>query len=68
MELAIQPVQSRLHIVGFAASVIMFSMAQSRPAEIEAEHRKTKAVQRFHRMEHDLVMQGAAKEWMGMAN
>src|SRR5207244_562925 len=68
MELAIQPVQSGLHIIGFAASVVMFSLAQSHPTEVEAEHRKTKAVQRFHRMEHDLVMHGAAEHRMRMAD
>ena len=68
MELAIQPVQSGLHIIGFAASVVMFSLAQSHPAEVEAEYRKTKAVQRFHRMEHDLVVHGAAEHRMRMAN
>jgi len=48
--------------------VIVFSLAQSGSAEVEAEHRKSKAVQRFHRVEDDLVMERSAEHGMRMTN
>ncbi len=48
--------------------LIVLSLAESGAAEVEAQHGKTKTVQRLHGMEHDLVMQRSAKQWMRMAN
>jgi hypothetical protein len=68
VELRIQPVESGAHIIDFAVSVIVLAVAESGATEVEAQHRKTKAVQRLHGMKHDLIMQRPAKQRMRMAN
>src|SRR5206468_4272568 len=55
-------------VIDFTDAVIVFSLAQSGSAEVEAQHGKSKAVQSFHRVEDDFVVQRSTEEWMGMAN
>src|SRR5580692_7690683 len=63
-----QPVESGSNILDFAVAVVVLALAESGPAEVEAQHGKTKTVQRLHGMEYDLVMQRSAKQRMRMAN
>ena len=68
MKLGVEPVKRRAHVVDFPVAVVVFALAQSRPAKIEAQHRKTKTVQRLHGVEDDFVVQRPAKQRMRMAN
>ena len=56
------------HVVLFADAAIVDSLALSRPAEIEAQHRNAAQVQRFRRLVHNFVVHGAAEKWMRVAN
>jgi len=44
----------------------VLALAQAGPAKIETQHRKSKTVQRLHRMEHNLVMQSPSEQRMRM--
>ncbi len=68
VELRVQPVESGANIFDFPVAVIVFALAESRAAKVEAQHGKTKTVQRLHGMEHNLVVQRSAKQRMRMAN
>jgi hypothetical protein len=46
----------------------MFTLAQTGSTEVEAQHRKTKTVQRLHRVKHNLVVQRPTKQRMRMTN
>jgi hypothetical protein len=46
----------------------VFSLAQAHTPKIEAQHRKTGTVQRFHDVENDFVVHGAAAKRMRMTN
>jgi len=52
------------HVVLFAYAAIVDSLAQSRPAEIEAQYRDAAQVQRFRRLVHNFVVHAAAEKWM----
>ena len=56
MKFRIEPIERRADVVDFSVPVIVFSVAQSSTTEIEAQHRKTEAIQRLHRMKHDFVV------------
>ena len=68
MKLRVQPVESGSDILDFPAAAIVLAVAESGAAKVEAQHGKTKTVQRLHGVEHDLVMQRPAKQRMGMAD
>ena len=68
MEFPVEPVERCADVVNFADAVVVLALAQARAAEIETQHRISKAVERLHGVEDDFVMQRAAKQWMGMAN
>ena len=68
MKFAVEPVESGADIIDFPNSMIVFTLAQTRAAKIEAHHGKTKTVQRLHGVKHDLVVQRATKQRMRMAN
>src|SRR5258708_15580766 len=68
MEFAVEPVERRAHIFEFALAIVVLTLAQAGPAKIEAKHWISKAVQRFHGMEYNLVVQRAAIHGMGMAH
>ena len=68
MKLRLEPVERSADIVDFSAAVIVLSMAQSCTAEIEAQHRKSEAIKRLHRMEHNLVVQRSSKQRVRMAD
>src|SRR5450631_2313798 len=46
----------------------MFSGTQSGAAKVEAQHGKSKRMQRLHGMKHDLVVHRPAKQWVRMAD
>ena len=68
MILGVKPVERSVDILNFAVALIVFPVAQASAAEVEAQHRKAKAVQRLHRMEDDFIVQCSAKQRMRMAN
>ncbi len=67
-ELAFQPSQRCLHVGDLAASVIVLAGAQSRPAKVEAQHRKADRVQSLHGVEDNLIVHGPAKHWVRMTD
>ncbi len=68
MKLRVQPVKSSANILDFAVAVIVLALAESGAAEVEAQYGKSKTAQRLHGVEHHLVMQSPAEQWMRMAN
>ena len=63
-----KPVERGTNIIHFAHSVVVFALAQAGSAEVEAQHRESEAVESFHGVEDDFVVQGSAKQWVRMAN
>lgn len=68
MKSLVKPVEGGAYIVDFPTAVIVLPLAQARAAEIESKHRKSEAVQGFHRMEDHFVVERAAKQRMRMAD
>lgn len=68
MKLSIQPVESRVNIFDFAVAMIVLPVTESGAAKIETQYGKTKTVQRFHSVKHNLIVQGPAKQRMRMAD
>ena len=68
MKLVVQPVERGANVFDFPVAVIVLALAQARAAKVEAQHRKTKTVQRFHGVEHNFVVQRSAKQRMRMAD
>jgi hypothetical protein len=68
MKLVIEPVERRAYVIHFPDSMIVFALAQTGAAKIEAQHGKTKTIQRLHGVKDDFVVQRATKQRMRMAN
>src|SRR5947209_7001559 len=68
MEFAVEPVQRHANVVRLSLAMAVFSLAQPKATKIEAQHRKSKTVQRFHPMKHNLVVHGAAVNRMRMTD
>ena len=68
MKLIIEPFERRTHVIHFAHPLIVLTLTQPSATKIEAQHRKSEAVQRLHRVEHDFIVQRPAIERMGMAD
>src|SRR4051812_5055820 len=68
VKLRVEPVECGTDVVEFANAMGVFSLAQSSSTEVEAQHGESERVQRFHRMEDDLIVQRSAKHRMRMAN
>ena len=64
MKLAIEPVEGGVNVLYFPVAVIMLALAETCSAKIEAQHGKSKTIQRFHGVKDDLVVQGAAEQRM----
>ena len=62
-----EPVQRSVHVFGFSFAVAVLSFTQPKAAKIEAQHRKSKTVERLHSMKHDFVVHGPAKYRVRMA-
>src|SRR5438105_15813154 len=68
MELAIEPVQRSVCVFRLSLSLSVLSFTQPKATKIEAQHRKSKTVQRFHRVKHNFVVHGAAVNRMRMTD
>ncbi len=55
-------------ILPFAKSAIVYTGAAASAAKIETQHRDAKGIERFRRLVDHLVVHGAAKERMRMAD
>ena len=64
----LQPVEGGAHVFDLADAVGVLAFAQSGAAEVEAQHRESEAVERFHGVEDDFVVQRSAEEWMRMTD
>ena len=67
-EFAFQPVERGADVFDFANAVGVLAFAQTGAAKVEAEHGKSKAVQRLHGVEDDFVVQRSSIERMRMAD
>ncbi len=68
MELGIEPVERRAHVLDFADPMIVLPFAQTGSPEVEAQYGKPKAVQRLHGVEDNFIVQCSAKQRMRMAH
>src|ERR1700733_1695714 len=66
--LDVEPIERDADVLDFSDPMLMFALAQSRSAEVEAQHGKAKAVQRLHGVKHDFVVQRSSKQGMRMAD
>ena len=64
----LEPVKRSADVVDLADATRVLAFAKSRPAEVEAQHGKSEAVERFHRVEDDLVVQRPAIERVRMTH
>ena len=62
------PVKSSVHILDFAFAASVLAFAQSGAAKIEAQDRKSEAVERLHGVKDDFVVQRSAVEGMRVTN
>jgi len=67
-EFMLEPVESGADVLDFADAVRVLTFAQSGTAKIEAQHGESEAVQRFHGVEDDLVVQRPAMERVRMTH
>ena len=67
-EFALQPAKRGAHVFDLADAAVVLAFAQPGAAEVEAQHGKAEAVERFHGVEDDLVVHGAAEERMRMTD
>jgi len=68
MKLGIQPIESSTNVLNLAPALIVLAIAKSRTAKVEAQHGKSKTVQRLHGMKHNFVMQRPAKQRVRVSN
>ena len=68
MKLAVEPVERGADIFDFPIALIVFALTQAGSAKVEAQHGKTKTVQRLHGVKDDFVVQRSAKQRMRMAD
>lgn len=68
MKFPVEPIECGADIVHLPTRMVVVALAQPGAAKVEAQHWKTKAVQRLHGVKDDLVMEGAAEQGVGMAN
>ena len=62
------PIERGAHVVNLSLTKVVFAMAQSGTAKIEAQHWKAETVQSLHGVKDDLVVKRPTKEWMRMAH
>ena len=68
MKLCVKPIEGCANVVDLASSIVMQAFAQSSASKIETQHRKSKRVQRLHRMIDNFVVHGAAIKPMRMTD
>ena len=67
-ELVFEPVEGGADVFDFPDAAGVLAFAQAGAAEIETEHRESEAVERFHGVEDDFVVQRSSVERMRMAD
>src|SRR6266536_424119 len=67
-EFMLEPVEGRADVFDFAEAACVLAFAQPGAAEVEAQHGESEAIERFHGMKYDLVVQRAAVERVRMAH
>jgi hypothetical protein len=67
-EFGLDPIESGADVFDFADAVGVLALAQSGAAEVEAEDGESEAVEGFHGVEDDFVVERSAKEGMRMTN
>ncbi len=63
----IEPLDCRKNISPLSQAEVVLAFAAAGTAKVEAQYRKARVGQGFHRVIHDLVVQGAPKKWVRMA-
>jgi hypothetical protein len=64
----IHPIEGGTNIVDFSSALIVLAMTQSGAAKVKTQNRESEAVQCFHGVKNDLVVQRAAKQRMRMSH
>src|ERR1700674_3801206 len=67
-EFVFEPVEGGAHVFDFANAVCVLAFTQAGTAEVEAEHGKSEAIERFHGVEDDFVVERSTEERMRMAD
>ena len=67
-KLRMEPIERNPNVVNLAVSGVVLALTEPGTAEIEAQHGKPEAVERFHGVEDDLVVQGSAENGMRVAD
>ncbi len=67
-EFILEPVERRANVFDLAEAACVLAFAQPGAAEVEAQHGESEAIERFHGMKYDLVVQRAAVERVRMAH
>ena len=67
-EFMFQPVEGGANIFDFANAASVLAFAQAGAAEVEAEHGESEAIESFHGVEDNFVVQRSAVERMRMTN
>ena len=67
MEFMIEPIERSQYVFALAVSMIVLALAEAGAAKVETQHGKSEAVQGFHGMEDNFVVQSSAKNLMRMA-
>jgi hypothetical protein len=68
VKFGIEPIESSANVIDFAVATVVLALAEPGAAKVEAKNGKSEAVQGFHGMEDDFVVERAAEERMGMAD
>ena len=67
-EFGLDPIEGGADVFDFADAVSVRAFTQSGAAEVEAQDGESEAVEGFHGVEDDFVVERSAKEWMRMAD
>ncbi len=67
-EFALEPIEGGTHVFFFADAAGVLAFAQAGAAEVEAQHGESEAVERFHGVEDDFVVQRSTVQRMRMAH
>jgi hypothetical protein len=68
VELAIQPVERGANVILLSEAIIVLAVTKAGSAKIESKDWKPEAVQRFHGVEHNFVVQCAPEHGVRMAD
>jgi hypothetical protein len=68
MKLFVEPVESGPNVFYLPFTTVVLAMTQSGAAKVEAQHRKSKIVQRLRSVEDNFVVQGSSEQRMRMTD